>query len=273
MFVFLSLFSVVEAIRSIDVNEFIHTATSSSSSFSAGVAKIDSTPPIGVPLAGYNHGARRVPYWPLPSFAKYTTWMTPSKGRLPNDGIFVRSLVMKDSSGTAIAMTTLDGIGSDGTLNQMAYDLAVGLGFTLPVTNLFCLKIVVLLILLLFKKVFQLHVSWITQSQWSWCDFTRLSLECCASDRSVGARDSASVCDEYGSGDGESAATDATGALCHWFDTTDWCYEKSSWKDLANHFVHDHRSRCCVVANRRRRDRSTNGDALEFRHSWRLLWS
>jgi hypothetical protein len=122
----LVLIAVVEATRRLQ--DFV-----ASSSFSAGVAKVDSTPPVGVPLAGYNHGARRVPYWPLPSFARYTTWMTPSKGRMPNDGIFVRALVMKDSSGTAFAMVTLDGIGSDGTLNAMAFDIAKGMGFTLPV--------------------------------------------------------------------------------------------------------------------------------------------
>lgn len=34
----------------------------------------------GVPLAGYNHGERRVPHWPLPVKTKYTYFMTPSQG-------------------------------------------------------------------------------------------------------------------------------------------------------------------------------------------------
>ena len=45
-----------------------------------GVAKINATVPIGCPLAGYNHGDRRVPHWPIPQFKKYTTFMSPSKG-------------------------------------------------------------------------------------------------------------------------------------------------------------------------------------------------
>lgn len=31
------------------------------------------TLPKGVPLAGYNHGERRVPHWPEPQETKYTT--------------------------------------------------------------------------------------------------------------------------------------------------------------------------------------------------------
>jgi hypothetical protein len=104
-------------------------------SFMAGTSKVDATPPLGVPLAGYNHGDRRVPLWPLPEFGPYTTWMTGNTGRLANDGIFLRALVMKDDAGTAVAMLSVDAIGSDGTLNQLAYDLAVTMGFTVPFEN------------------------------------------------------------------------------------------------------------------------------------------
>ena len=40
------------------------------------------TMPIGVPLAGYNHGPRRVPHWPIPEFKKYSNFMTPSQGMM-----------------------------------------------------------------------------------------------------------------------------------------------------------------------------------------------
>lgn len=36
--------------------------------------------PVGAPLAGYNHGERRVKNWPIPHFTKYTTFMNPSVG-------------------------------------------------------------------------------------------------------------------------------------------------------------------------------------------------
>lgn len=48
--------------------------------FQAGVAKINASLPIGVPLAGYNYPPRRVPYWPAPIFREYTTFMEPSEG-------------------------------------------------------------------------------------------------------------------------------------------------------------------------------------------------
>lgn len=56
---------------------------STSASLRAGVAKVDASAPIGVPLAGeaipafltagYNHGPRRVPKWPEPKNGNYTT--------------------------------------------------------------------------------------------------------------------------------------------------------------------------------------------------------
>lgn len=44
-------------------------SASHSASFRAGTGKVDignDLVVLGCPLAGYNHGARRVPYWPLP---------------------------------------------------------------------------------------------------------------------------------------------------------------------------------------------------------------
>jgi hypothetical protein len=53
----------------------------------AGAAKVDCSLPVGVPLAGINHGGRRVKDFPIPKPTKYTTWMTPSTG-LMLDGIW-----------------------------------------------------------------------------------------------------------------------------------------------------------------------------------------
>ena len=39
---------------------------SGSAQVMAGSAKVDLQIPVGVPLAGYNHGQRRVPHWPIP---------------------------------------------------------------------------------------------------------------------------------------------------------------------------------------------------------------
>jgi hypothetical protein len=38
--------------------------------FKASATKVNATLPIGVPLAGYNHGHRRVKNWPLPQPTK-----------------------------------------------------------------------------------------------------------------------------------------------------------------------------------------------------------
>lgn len=39
-----------------------------------GAAKVDLQIPVGVPLAGYNHGQRRVPHWPLPKSEAQGGW-------------------------------------------------------------------------------------------------------------------------------------------------------------------------------------------------------
>jgi len=98
----------------------------------AGVSKVDSTLPIGVPLAGFNHGDRRVPYWPLPEPKEYTFWMTPSVGVMAP--LWVKALVI-DNDEERVAFVTLDGIGSDGTLNELAYKIAQAQGFNVPFEN------------------------------------------------------------------------------------------------------------------------------------------
>jgi len=93
---------------------------------------VNGTLPIGVPLAGYNHGARRVPYWPIPDFGPYTTWMTGALGHL--DPTWVKVLVL-DNSKVQVCIVTLDGIGSDANINQMAWYIAAASGFTVPFEN------------------------------------------------------------------------------------------------------------------------------------------
>ncbi|XP_065899909.1 neutral ceramidase-like isoform X2 [Dysidea avara] len=102
-------------------------------SLKVGVSKVDATLPDGVPLAGYNYADRRVPHWPEPQETKYTTWMMPSKGHL--QPTWVKALVI-DTGDEQICFVTLDAIGSDGTLMQLAYDIATSKGFTIPFDNI-----------------------------------------------------------------------------------------------------------------------------------------
>ncbi len=99
----------------------------------AGVAKVDCSLPTGAPLAGINHGGRRVKDWPIPKPTKYTTWMTPSTG-LMEDGIWCRALTIQ-SDGQLVSFVTIDAIGADGTMRRNAVKFAQGLGFTVPIEN------------------------------------------------------------------------------------------------------------------------------------------
>lgn len=107
-------------------------SSSQPQSLRAGVAKIDGSLPIGIPLAGFNHGQRRVPYWPIPDPTPYTTWMTPSTGIM--DPTWVKALVL-DNGVTQVAFITFDAIGCDGNLNQIVYNMAVDQGFNISYEN------------------------------------------------------------------------------------------------------------------------------------------
>ena len=139
----------------------------------AGAAKVNATMPVGTPLAGFNHGDRRVPDWPLPGTSpfcaccwprlkvipvpsvvsrppppraftlpthspaqcqtvprEYTFFMEPSQGHIPDDGTWTKALVL-DNGVERIAFVTLDGIGSDGTLNRMTVNIAQSMGSTI----------------------------------------------------------------------------------------------------------------------------------------------
>eukprot|EP01116_Phalansterium_solitarium_P025407 TRINITY_DN9709_c1_g2_i1.p1 TRINITY_DN9709_c1_g2~~TRINITY_DN9709_c1_g2_i1.p1 ORF type:complete len:500 (-),score=133.82 TRINITY_DN9709_c1_g2_i1:217-1716(-) len=104
--------------------------------FSAGVAEVDATLPIGVPLAGYNYPPRRTNVWPIPDFKEYTTFMGPSVGVL--EPTYVRALVMTASNGvvsTGVALLTMDVIGADSSIADLAYAYAVTQGFSIPFAN------------------------------------------------------------------------------------------------------------------------------------------
>ena len=80
----------------------------------------------------YNHGARRVPHWPIPELKKYTTFMTPSVGVA--DPVYTRAVVIDDGT-TKICMVTIDGIGADSSLFALAHDIAADQGFDIPITQ------------------------------------------------------------------------------------------------------------------------------------------
>jgi neutral ceramidase len=98
----------------------------------AGVAKVDGTLPVGTPLAGFNHGARRVPHWPLPHVTDFTTFMTGSTGAL--NPTWTKALILDDGE-TRVALCTFDGIGADGSLSNMARDIAEDMGMVTPREN------------------------------------------------------------------------------------------------------------------------------------------
>eukprot|EP01104_Vermistella_antarctica_P016348 TRINITY_DN554_c7_g1_i1.p1 TRINITY_DN554_c7_g1~~TRINITY_DN554_c7_g1_i1.p1 ORF type:complete len:522 (-),score=121.45 TRINITY_DN554_c7_g1_i1:264-1829(-) len=95
----------------------------------AGVAKVDGTLPIGTPLAGYNYPPRRPDDWPMPHPKEYTTFMNPSVGAY--NPTWVKALYVQTAN-TSVCFVTLDAIGADGTIAELAYNLAVADGFPLP---------------------------------------------------------------------------------------------------------------------------------------------
>lgn len=99
----------------------------------AGAARVDGTPPLGVPLAGYNHGARAVPNWPLPEPREYTTFMMPSTGVL--NPSWVRGLVI-DNGKDQVCFLSVEAIGADGSLFEHAIKIAHDQGFPLPVEKI-----------------------------------------------------------------------------------------------------------------------------------------
>lgn len=95
----------------------------------AGASKVDLQIPVGVPLAGYNHGTRRVPHWPLKEVKEYTSYMMPSVGQL--EPSYARALYIQDPDGRAVCYLSCDIIGMDGAATSAAVKLAQSQGFPL----------------------------------------------------------------------------------------------------------------------------------------------
>ena len=97
----------------------------------AGVARVDCSLPVGVPLAGLNHGPRRVKSFPVPKPTVFTSFMTPSTG-IKADGIWCRALTVQDDAGHLATFVSIDAIGADGTLRRNAVRFARALNFSVP---------------------------------------------------------------------------------------------------------------------------------------------
>ncbi len=96
----------------------------------AGAARVDITPDgIGgyPPLAGFNHGERRVKNWPIPRLLHYTSFMNPALGVLSGP-LYVRALMLADDTDSRVLMLTIDSIGSSLEILRQAYVLAVNIG-------------------------------------------------------------------------------------------------------------------------------------------------
>jgi hypothetical protein len=97
------------------------------------VEKVEITPAIGVPLAGYS--GRRPSFIDLNPF-NYHTYLKPSEGIL--DPLYARSLVLDDGS-ERVCIVTIDACGSDGELVELAHRKAAARGFSIPKEKvLFC---------------------------------------------------------------------------------------------------------------------------------------
>jgi len=101
-------------------------------SLNAGVSKINTNLPLGVPLAGYNHGDRRFKDYPIPDPKPYSNWMTGNIG--VQSPIYARALIL-ETGNTSICYLTMDGIGADGTLRKIAWEKATDQGFKIPLDN------------------------------------------------------------------------------------------------------------------------------------------
>jgi hypothetical protein len=99
----------------------------------AGVEKVEITPEIGVPLAGWS--GRRLSFpdiWPF----NYHTYFKPSEGT--RDSLYAKSLVL-DNGSERVCIVTLDAGAADGEVVDLAHRKAAARGFSIPREKvLFC---------------------------------------------------------------------------------------------------------------------------------------
>lgn len=102
----------------------------------AGAAKVDLTPAIGVPLAGYS--GRRLSFPDINPF-NYHTYFKPSDGILDvNMPLYARSLVL-DNGLERVCIVVVDTCASDGEVVKLAHRKAAAKGFSIPLEKvLFC---------------------------------------------------------------------------------------------------------------------------------------
>ncbi len=108
-------------------------ASSVEGNFQAGVATMEVTPPVGVPLAGYGGGDRRMK---IPDFdpTNYHTWLVPSEGVL--DPIYAKAIVLSDGD-TKVAFLSLDVVATVDEVVTLVAKYARDMGGSIPKENIF----------------------------------------------------------------------------------------------------------------------------------------
>lgn len=101
-------------------------------SLRAGAARVDITPPVGVPLAGYGGIVRRQIIPDLDP-ANYFTLFKPSLGT--RDPLYAKTLVLSDGH-TTVVIVALDAIATDRDLVETARLMAVERGVDITADNL-----------------------------------------------------------------------------------------------------------------------------------------
>jgi hypothetical protein len=110
-------------------------ASTSSSILVAGAARVDVTPPVGVPLAGFGSSSRRqsVPNFDPNALAHL---LQPSTG--VRDPICARALFLSDGT-SPVAIVTLDAVAMTDEFVQTVFTKAQALGSTVPLSSvMFC---------------------------------------------------------------------------------------------------------------------------------------
>lgn len=96
--------------------------------YEAGAASVDATPPVGVPLAGFGGGARRLSFPDLNPF-DFHTFLAPSTGT--HDPLHVRALVLGNGH-ERVCLVSMDAIACDADLLEDGWRKASAQGFSVP---------------------------------------------------------------------------------------------------------------------------------------------